>query len=485
MFRLTKLKVFSNHMILLFAFIAAIAVGVLISNGESKLVLLAVIAGLTGLMSLIRPEFSGYIPLAAIVVTNTFPPLIYGDWLSIGTQGAHVRPDFVLLLMGLFLVYDRSRRGQQRIRTPLDTSIGVLLVIALTADLISVTRGHLVGIGPMIRFAEGWIWFFIASRLTRREDIPRLVTILVIVVSIFAGALLAVSLTGSQLFYTQLFTFTNVQESINYAQFFTGYERPRVWLMEGETLIQQVWVLGLASTFNSGLSFVWGGILLLIGLRSVSSLGRNFIGWLVIYFIATACVFLRAKRNLRWRTIFISLAIIGVFALSLYILVSKTEVWSNVVYWLGVRTFPTLEQLPNTYIGARWAWSKMMRNPLFLVLGAGAFAPKPFDINLPFVEIVFSLGIAGFLAYIWLFRKGLKQTWQLFNSTAIREVERPVVAMALVTCLMLLGGLIVNIRPTTYVAHPLTTVPLAILLGWVQVIHGGVVGVSSAREKVE
>jgi hypothetical protein len=125
----------------------------------------------------------------------------------------------------------------------------------------------------------------------------------------------------------------------------------------------------------------------------------------------------------------------------------------------------------------------MMSNPLFLVLGAGAFAPKPYDINLPFVGIAFSLGIAGFLAYIWLFGKGLKQTWQLFNSTAIREVERPLVAMALVICLVSLGGLIVNIRPTTYVAHPLTTVPLAVLLGWLEVMYAGVVGASSAREK--
>lgn len=483
--RLAAQSAFPNVILTLLLVACSILGGVAIGGGSSKIVLLAVAAGVIGLLLVTKPEYGTYIPLAAIVVTNTFPPLIYGDWLSVGSQGANVRPDFVLLLIGLLLVYGHSRHSQQQFYTPLDAPFGLLLVIALLADLISVIRGHSVGVGPMLRFVEGWIWFFIASRLTRREDIPRLTKLLAAVGIVLAGVLLVTSLTGSQELYTRFFVDSprDVDSSKFYPQFYAGYERPRVWLSEGELLLQNVWTLGLASMFNSGLSLGWMGILLLLGLRSLSSLGRNFIGWLIVYFVVTIGLFMSTKRYPRWRIMFGSLGIIGVFALSLGILASGTEVWKDVLYWLGVRAAPTLEQAPYTYIGAQWARDEIIHEPIFLFLGAGAFAPKPYDINLPFVEIVFSLGIAGYLGYVWLFGKGLKQTWRLFNSAALSEAERPVVAMVLATCLVSLGGLILNVRPTTYVAHSLTLIPLAILLGWVQVIYSGVVGASAAEGK--
>jgi hypothetical protein len=439
-------------------------------NWWIKILMLAVM-GMIGVWLVLKHP--AYLFLFAIISSSTLPFLVYGQILSLGgTAGANIRLEYILFLVFLFLFL--IRQAQTNIHTSLDLPVFVLVVVQCLSLVVALVKGYSFGIGPAIRLIESYIFFFLASRLTNREQIPGLMRWINIIAITVALAIVVTSLTGSRTFYTTLFTDNpnNVQNTIFYGQFFRGAETPRIGYGVGDPLLLMALLFSIAmiffSTSHRGLYYF---IILVITTRALISGQRFWIVWLAVAFLLTF-VFLTYCRKREWIRLSIrNIIVIGLLALILFGLFSTQPSLSLKIDTLVNRSRNTIENIQSSTQteGIYLAWHQLITAPSGFITGFSPFRDDILvDINLGMLVTIYQYGVAGLIIMIWMLTASFIQGWKKLKSRLLRPEETALICTILIFILIQVGNGF--IRGSVFNENGVSLILFSIMLGWVQTI---------------
>ena len=424
-----------------------------------------------GWLVLTRPA---YLMLLAIVTSSTLPVIVEGQLLSIAGEpgGTNVRLEYVLFVVLIFLFLIRQK--QTGLRAPLDGPILAFMIIQCFSVVVASVRGYPFSPGPVIGFLEGYAFYFFASRLTSRDQIPNLARWMIAIAAVVAAAVVVTTITGSQYLYTYLFSVSpdKVQQTSFYSQFFAGYQTPRIGygVGLGDSFLPSALVLSLVMIV---LGKRWGvghvGVVLLIAARALVSGQRYWVVFLAVAMLLPVALLALSKKGLEPRVLLRWLVLLGVLAFILVWLFS-TEVWATKIKWLVIRSADTLEYVtgPGQTYGIRLAWAQLMRGPLGFVTGFGYSAGVTgADLNLGLLGTIYKLGLVGLVVMFWVLGASVIQAWKLLQVPSLRPVERGLACAVLVFLgLQFFGGFIRGAALTGGAGM----IHFSIMLGWVQVV---------------
>jgi hypothetical protein len=439
-------------------------------NWRLKIILLAVM-GIIGVWLVLKHP--AYLFLFVIISSSTLPVLVYGQILSLGgTAGANIRLEYVLFLVLLFLFF--LRQVQTNINTPLDIPIFMLVVFQCLSLVVALSKGYSFGIGPAIRLIESYVFFFLASRLTTREQIPGLMRWINIIAITVALAIILTSLTGSRSLYTTLFTDNpnNVKNTIFYGQFFLGAETPRIGYVVGDPLLLMALLFGTAMIFlgtrHKGFYYI---IILMVATRALISGQRFWIAWLVFAFLLTFAfsTYFRKKdwirRSLR------NFIVIGLLALILFGLFYTQSSLSIKVDTLVNRSRNTIQNIQSSSQteGISLAWHQLLTDPSGFITGFSPFRDEIFvDINFGMLVTIYQYGVAGLIVMIWMLTASFIQGWKQLKSRLLRPEEAALICAILIFILIQVGNGF--IRGSVFNEDGVSLILFSIMLGWVQTI---------------
>ena len=463
-------------------FVVALAVLVFFATamgaGESsaKWVVLVAFYLIVGWLVLHSPA---YLVLVAVITAATLPGIIFGPILTLvgQTYSSNVRSEYVVfaILVGLFLL----RKPQTRFRAPLDIPVVLFVVIQLLSVMFALLRGdsQYIGLGPVIRLIEGYSFYFLASRLTTRDQVSGLFRALMVIGGLVALMIIVTSMTGSQELYINLFSGTTDPEDVRrsnfYAQFFLGYERPRVGFTEGEPLLLMTFALSVVMLYQLGWRQLRYSILaFLVALRMLISGQRFQIAFLAITLLLPVALLARRPPGWRERTqlrTISSLIVFGLLAFGLIMLLSSGE-WA--VRWevLGGRSKGTLEALasPEQTFGIQWAWNELLDNPSAWLVGFSPFHYSiPMDINLGVLLTIYYYGLGGLLVLLWLLCASVVHAFRLLRCRLFPEERALVCAVVIFILVYIANGFVRNM---VFNESGSSVIVFSICLGWLQVI---------------
>ena len=442
-------------------------------DSSAQSVVLVVFYFIVGWLALRSPA---HLVLVSVITASTVPAIIFGPILTLvgGGYSFNLRSEYLLfaILFGFFLL----RKTQTRLRASLDIPVVLFVVIQLLSVMSGLLRGDLeyIGLGPVIRLIEGYSFYFLASRLTSRKQISGLVWVLTAIGGLVALAIIVTSITGSQELYINLFSGTTDPEDVRrsnfYAQFFLGYESPRVGFTEGEPLLLITLALSVVMLFQVGWQRLWYSVpAFLVALRMLISGQRFQIGFLIAtLFLSVALAFRRpAERRKRAQLRF--WIVLGLLSFALITLMSSGE-WATKWEVMGIRSEGTLEGLISLEqtLGIRLAWSELLDNPSAWVAGFSPFHYSiPMDINLGFLLTVYYYGLGGLIVLLWLLGASVVQALRLLRSRLIPEERALVYAVVIFIAIYVANGFVRNM---VFNEAGRSVIVFSICLGWLQVI---------------
>jgi hypothetical protein len=409
------------------------------------------------------------------VTSSTLPVIVYGQMLSIAgsSGGFNFRLEYVLfvVLIGLFLI----RQKQIRLRTPLDAPILAFMIIQCFSVAVALVRGYPLLIGPVVRLVEGYAFYFLASRLTSRDQIPSLVRGMITIAVIVAAAIVITTITGSQYLYTHLFSASpdEVSQTPWFDQFFGGYETPRVGYGAGmgDLLLPSALAISLVMiALRKRWRVAYIGVILLVSMRALVSGQRFWIVHIAVAVLVPIALLTLSKKGMGPRVRLRWLVSLGVITFILVCLFSLGE-WATKLEWLRIRSADTLEQLtgPNQIYGIQLAWAQLTRDPAAFLTGFGCYWQiTGVDVNLGLLVTICRYGLGGVVVLLWLLRASVIQGMKLLKMPLLRPMERGLVCAVLVFVgLQFFGGFI---RGMAFNENGTQLIPFSIMLGWIQVI---------------
>lgn len=439
-------------------------------NWWLRIVLLVVI-GTIGVWTVLKHP--AYLFMFAIISSSTLPVIVYGQILSLGgTAGANIRLEYVLFLVFLFLFL--IRQVQTNIHTSLDLPIFVLVVVQCLSLMVALLRGYSFGIGPAIRLIESYVFFFLASRLTNREEIPGLMRWINIIAITVALAIIVTSLTGSRSLYATLFTDTpnNVQNTTFYGRFFQGIETPRIGYGVGDPLLLMALLFSIAMIFfgtrYKGFYYL---IIFVVTIRALISGQRFWIVWLAVAILLTFA-FSTYFRKREWISLalrnFIVIGLLGLILFGLF----YTQPWLSIkIDTLVNRSQNTLQNLqsPSQTEGISLAWQQLMTDPSGFITGFSTFRDDVLvDINLGTLVTIYQYGVAGLIVIIWMLTASFIQGWRKLKSQLLRPEETALICTIMIFILIQVGNGF--IRGNVFEGNGVSLILFSIMLGWVQTI---------------
>ncbi len=436
-----------------------------------KLVLFATLGFTVGWLGRSRPA---YLLLLAVVTSSTLPVIVYGQVMSVGGQGANFRLEYVLfiVLMGLFLI----RQKQTQLRAPLDAPVLAFVIVQCFSVVVAFMRGYPLGLGPVIRLIEGYAFYFFASRLTSRDQLPRLAGWMAAIAAAVAVVIVLTTIMGSQDLYAYLFSPSpdEVSRTKWYSQFYKGYETPRIGygVGLGDSFLVSALPLSLVMVVLGGRSGTGHvGVVILIAARALVSGQRYWFVCLAVAILMPIALLALSKKGLESRILLRWLILLGVIT-SILVWLFSTEAWAPKFHILQARSVNTVEQLegPSQTYGARLAWGQLTRAPSGFVTGFGySAAVAEADVNLGPLVTVYKYGLGGLVVLLWLLGASVIQGWKLLQVPSLRPLERGLVCAILVfIALQFFGGFV---RGWMFTQDGTALIPFSIMLGWVQVVR--------------
>jgi hypothetical protein len=439
-------------------------------NWWLRIILLAVM-GIIGVWLVLKHP--AYLFLFAIISSSTLPVLVYGQILSLGgTVGANIRLEYVLFLVFMFLFL--LRQAQTNIHTSLDFPIFVLVVVQCLSLVVAFLKGYSLGIGPAIRLIESYVFFFLASRLTTREQIPALMRWINIIAITVALAIVVTSVTGSRFLYATLFTDNpnNVQNTIFYGQFFRGAETPRIGYGVGDPLLLMAFLFSMAMIFfgtrHKGFYYL---IILVVATRALISGQRFWIVWLVVAFLLTFA-FSTYFRRREWISLSLrNLIVIGLLALILFGLFytqSSLSIKIDTLVNRSRNTFQNIQSSSQTE-GISLAWHQLVTDPSGFITGFSPFRDDILvDVNFGMLVTIYQYGVAGLIVMIWMLTASFIQGWKKLKSRLLWPEETALICTILIFILIQVGNGF--IRGSVFNENGVSLILFSIMLGWVQTI---------------
>lgn len=461
----------------LLVFIVGALVGRAIGmGGVSSLVL--IFQGLVGFLALFflwrRPY---YIPIAFIAVSCTLPAIDAAQMVKIGS--IDFRAEYIMVLLGIVLLIERQ--NIRKMHTPLDSPVLAFFIIQFLSVFVAFAWGREValgggrqlGIGGIIRLVSSYAFFFMASRLTDRERIPRLALWLTVIATLVTSAIILTNLSGSTWLYAHLFVFdpSKVEESRFYSLFFKGMMTPWIWLAGFDGFVLIPLVVSTVVVLLRRRGRVWYGLVaMLIVLRAFAGAQRFVVVFALAGLVVPLFVLTRSGNGSTGRRFFNWVVLASVVFVALLVLVEYLPAWAEKLRWLGIRLSGSFEELQGyrQVQGIHMAWSQLIAQPIAFVTGFGYFLPYAYDINLGPLLTVYYYGIPGLVVLLWMLLKAFRQSWRLLQVASLRPVEYGLVCAVLVS--IPLFFFFSFVRGLSFIESAQVSAPFAILLGWVQVI---------------
>jgi hypothetical protein len=435
-----------------------------------KISLLAVM-GIIGVWLVIKHP--AYLLLFAIISSSTLPVMVYGQILSLGgTAGSNIRLEYVLFLV--FLLLFLIRQAQTNLHTDLDLPIFVLVVVQFLSLVVALLKGYSFGIGPAIRLMESYVFFFLASRLTTRGQIPGLMRWINILAIAVALAIVVTSLTGSRSLYAILFTDNpnNVQNTIFYGQFFRGAETPRIGYGAGDPLLLMALLFSIAMIFLSKRrQAFYYFIILAVSIRALISGQRFWIVWLVVAFLLTFALSTYFRKREWLRLTLRNFIVIGLLALILFGLFYTQSALSTKIDTLINRSQNTIQKIQSASQteGISLAWNQLLSDPSGFITGFSPFRDDIFvDINFGMLVTMYQYGVGGLIVMIWMLTASLIQGWKKLRSPQLRPEETALICTVMIFILIQVGNGF--IRGSVFNENGVSLILFSIMLGWVQTI---------------
>lgn len=454
----------------LFFILVCFLVGGALGTGM-KLLFFQGIIGVFGLFLLWN--YPHYTTVLFIVLVFTIP--VIDDAQFITFRGVDFRIDYFVFMVAVAALI--GSRGYYNIHTPMDAPMLAFLIVYCLSIVSSFIWGYPPrGPGGIIRLVSCYGWYFVASRLTHRKQIPRLVWCLTLIAALVTATIMVTALLGSRLLYSSLFISAHieVEESRFYNQFFLGKMTPWIWLRHFDGFVVIPLVTSTVIFLLKGKGRIWCGIVaLLIVLRAFAGAQRFVVVYALVGSIMPALYLVRAGNGRNLRVILNWVVFVGVSTAVLLFLTSSFPAWAEKLTWLRIRTSraPAEFQSISQWGGVYKVWEMLTDRPLTFFTGFGYFVPKiePLDdINLGPLLAVFYYGFPGLGVLLWMLVKGFRQSWDLLQVPSLSSVEYGLICAILV--LIPLGFFQSFIRGLSFVEASDICGPFAILMGWVQVI---------------
>jgi hypothetical protein len=419
-----------------------------------------------------------YLVLVSVILASTLPGIIFSKMLVLPGLAGNLRLEYlVFILLLVLLILNRRPAGA---KMPLDVPVGIFMLFQGIALLFALLRGDTqsIAVGPVIRLFEAYAFYFLASRLTMREQIPGLVRTLTVIGGLVAIVIILVTITGSKNLYINLIsTSPDLQDVVSsnfYAHFFRGVESARIGYTAAEPLLLLTVILSTLMIFQVGWQPLQYSLLtFLVAIRMlVSGQKFQFVYLVVTLLLSPVMLWLRpAGEKGKMRSS--SWVMLGLLALGMVLLLSSgawAEKWAVLVarssFWFISEEVRSMAQ----YRGIQLAWSEILHNPFAWLTGFSPFhvtVTRNWDINLGFLVTLYYYGLGGVIALLALLGSSIFQALRLLRTKLAQEERALVSAVAIFIFIYVASGFV---RGMIFNENGSSVLVFSICLGWVQVI---------------
>ncbi len=429
------------------------------------------VSGAIALRIALRPE---ELAVFALILYSTFPAVTDSSPINLGSRGFTIRPQHIVLFLGVLLAFLQKRESARvSYRSYLRWPVLIMLFIHLLA--IPVAMYWNTGISPqgILTLLPSFLYFFIFTRLTRVQHIPKLVNAYILVGVIVSAGLLVTTLWPS----SGLFAFVNSVPSDDYTRFsyYAGERMLRVWLSYADGFLYVAGAMALVLLLTKPERQLWYGAAgLLILLRALVSGQRSFplmtVGAYLL--VVLLLVVARARSRSRLGQLVVLAVILGGAYLLVITVPALAMRWEFLQFRAGIET--GLELGRGLPIGTRLAWQILSdAGVLAWLTGLGGFqaldaTPGGFDITTPLL-MVFRFGFVGALALLFLLMRALGLVTFLLRRDDVTAAE---LAVAIGIGVKITIGLLESMLRTLVFSENFSYLAgFVILLSWAEVIY--------------
>jgi hypothetical protein len=442
-------------------------------QSSARWVILIVIIYVIGWLSL---RNQAYLVLVSVTLATTLPGIIFNPMLVLSGSPGNLRLEYLLfvLLIGLLML----RRRPERSHLPLDGPVAVFMVFQGISILSLVMRGdtQVLSVGPFLRLMEGYAFYYLASRLTSRDQIPSLVRTLTVIGGLVALVIILTTITGNQSLYIRFISPSTNLDTVAttkfYAQFFRGFESARIGYTTAEPFLLMTLLLSMVMILQVGWRQIrYSGLAFLVALRMLVSGQRfQFVYLAVALLLSPVMLYIRPAKG-KERVRFSGWILLILLAAGIFLLLSSGP-WAEKWAVLVARSRYTSENLRSLaqYHGIQLAWSEILHNPFAWLTGFSPFhvgITQKWDINLGFLLTLYYYGLGGAISLVVLLGASIEQALRLLRTSLVREERALICALVIFIAINIGSGFIRNM---VFNELGISLIVFSICLGWIQVI---------------